>query len=71
MDSQRVRLIAGGIILVVLAAVVLYMWKDSLFSSENRPAPVPNISQPAADGGQPAPTAPPPQRGGRRNAPGN
>ncbi|HMN40583.1 MAG TPA: hypothetical protein PKE29_07025 [Phycisphaerales bacterium] len=33
MDSQRGRLILGGVILVVLAGLMLWLYSDDLFSS--------------------------------------
>ena len=74
MDSQKGRLILGGIVLIALAAIMLYMYSDVLFSGrENAPANPNAAAANSAVGGnaQPEPDAPspPPRGGGRMVAP--
>jgi hypothetical protein len=63
MDSQKGRLILGGIVLVALAALMLYMYSDVLFAGRDRPTPIVAgtdgvNSDSQADANTPKPVAP-------------
>ena len=73
MDNQKGRLILGGVILVALAALMLWLYSDDLFSSGvTSPAASAAAGNNGSDTGDPAEPnapAPPPRTGGRMAAP--